>query len=63
MSDDDRSACAAYVGAAAELTHMPLSLERARSVAVVMERIASFAADLRAFPLADDIEIAGVFTP
>jgi hypothetical protein len=56
-------ALAAYVDAAAGLTEMPLTDERAAAVAVVLARIAGFAADLDAFALGDDVDIAGAFTP
>jgi hypothetical protein len=52
-----------YVEAAAQLAQMPLAAERVPVVAAVMARIAGFAADLRAFELPDDVEIAGIFTP
>ena len=42
---------------------MPLREGRAAAVAAVMTRIAGFAADLEAFELADDVEIAGALTP
>jgi hypothetical protein len=51
------------VRAAAETTGMPLREERAVAVTAVMTRIADFAADLEAFELADDVEIAGAFRP
>jgi hypothetical protein len=38
---------------------MPLGAERETAVAAVLARLASFAADVAALPLGDDIEIAG----
>jgi hypothetical protein len=64
MSDDPgTTALGNYVEAAARLAHMPLEAERVDEVVAVMGRIHAFAADLRAFALADDTEIAGIFTP
>jgi hypothetical protein len=63
MSDDRFYLLAAYVRAASELTEMPLDAERVRAAATVLTRIARFAANVEAFPLADEIEIAGSFAP
>ncbi len=54
---------AAYIDAAATLVQLPLSEEGRLAVAAVMIRIAGFAAHVRNFALADDVEIAGIFTP
>ncbi len=62
MSDDRFAALAAYIQAATELTKMPLSAERVPAVATAMLRLADFAANLDAFALGDDVEIAGTFT-
>jgi hypothetical protein len=63
VSDLRQEHLGAYVRAAAETTGMPLREERAVAVTAVMTRIADFAADLEAFELADDVEIAGAFRP
>jgi hypothetical protein len=63
LRDDSEDAAAVFVRAAAQLAGMPLTADRERAVASTMSRIALFAADLEAFPLGDDVEIAGVFTP
>jgi hypothetical protein len=52
------AAIASYVRAAAALTGMPLSNERAAAVATVFARLGAFAADLEALVLSDDVEIA-----
>jgi Asp-tRNA(Asn)/Glu-tRNA(Gln) amidotransferase C subunit len=62
MSDDRFEALVAYVRATTELAKMPLSEERVQAVATVMTRIAGFAANIEAFGLGDDVEIAGAFT-
>jgi hypothetical protein len=63
MSDDRFNMLRGYVQAASELTGMPLDPDRAAAVATVMTRIAGFAANVEAFPLADHVEIAGSFAP
>jgi hypothetical protein len=63
MSDDRTAALVAYVQAATELTKMPLSAERVPVVVAALTRLADFAADLEAFALGDDVEIAGLFVP
>jgi hypothetical protein len=63
MSDDRGDALARYVDAAADVTGLTLSAQRLQAVAEVMTRVAAFALDLGAFELADDVEVAGVFTP
>jgi hypothetical protein len=63
MSEDRGDVLRAYVDAAARLTEMPLTEEGVRAAAAAMVRIAEFASDVRGFVLADDVEIAGVFTP
>jgi hypothetical protein len=60
---DDAAPVAAYVDAAAAALGMPLNAERRAGVSAAMARLASFAADVAAVELADDIEIAGVFVP
>jgi hypothetical protein len=60
---DDVAAVAAYVDAAAAALAMPLDAERRAGVIAAMTRLASFAADVAAVELANDIEIAGVFVP
>jgi hypothetical protein len=42
---------------------MPLGAARAAAVARVVARLADFAADLEAFELGDDVEIAGAVAP
>lgn len=63
MNEPDREGIGAYVRAAATLTRMPLAPEREPLVAAVVARLAELAAELTAFPLADDDEPAGVFLP
>jgi len=63
MNGTDTAAFGPFVASCAKLTDMPLDEPRLAVVAAVMTRIADFAADVRAFPLSDDVEIAGVFTP
>jgi hypothetical protein len=63
MSDDRFEALVAYVRATAQLTKMPLSEDRVQAVATVMTRIDGFAANVGAFALGDDVEIAGTFGP
>ncbi|MGD0474036.1 MAG: AtzG-like protein [Candidatus Velthaea sp.] len=61
MSDAPPQAITAYVEAAAVLTKLPLDADRVHAAAVAMTRIADFAADVEAFALGDDVEIAGTF--
>ncbi len=61
--NDTAATLRAYVESTAALTEMPLTPERADEIAVVMTRIAAFAAHLGAFALDDEIEIAGLFRP
>jgi len=63
MDEPDRAGLVAYVRAAAALNGMPLPGNREALVVDVMERLAVFAADLAAFPLADHDEPAAVFQP
>jgi hypothetical protein len=63
MSEEKNDALVAYVESVSELIQMPLNDQRARAVAAVMARIADFAGDVGALALADDVEIAGIFTP
>jgi hypothetical protein len=63
MSDERFDALVAYVRCASGLTNMPLSDERVQAVATVMTRLADFAANVEAFSLSDDVEIAGTFKP
>jgi hypothetical protein len=63
MSDDRFAALVAYVQTSTELAKMPLSAERVPVVVTALTRLADFAADLEAFPLGDDVEIAGTFAP
>jgi hypothetical protein len=63
VNEFDDDVLAAYVHAVSALTRMPLSAERETAIAGVLKRIAGFAADLEAFELGDDVDIAGVFTP
>ena len=51
------------VDASASVLEMPIAPEYRAAVIAVMRRIAGFAADVTAFPLADDVETAAVFTP
>ncbi len=53
----------AFIEAATALLEMPLDAERRVAVAANLRRIASFAKNLGALQLADDIEIAGEFVP
>ena len=61
--EDDAQRVAVFVDAAARALAMPLDPERRASVALAMARLAEFAADVASVPLADDIEVAGVFVP
>ncbi len=63
MSEPTSEVQASYVDAAAALTGMPLGAARAAAVARVVARLADFAADLEAFELGDDVEIAGAVAP
>ncbi len=63
MNGTDAAALVPFVASCAQLTGMPMDEPRITVVAAVMTRIAEFAADVSAFPLSDDVEIAGVFTP
>jgi Protein of unknown function (DUF4089) len=60
---DDTALVAAHVDTAAALLGMPLDDARRAGVIAAMSRLAAFAADIAAVPLADDVEIAGVFVP
>lgn len=60
---DDALRIAAHVDAAAALLGMPLDAERRAAVIAAMERLAEFATDLASVPLANDVEVAGVFVP
>jgi hypothetical protein len=62
MEHDDRGA-AGYVDAAAALLAMPLEPEHRAVVLATMERLAAFAADVAAFDLKPEVEIAGQFAP
>ena len=55
---DAVAALAALVDANAHVLEIPLVGEDRASVVAAMTRIAAFAADVAAFPLADDVEIA-----
>ena len=61
MIDDRSESLAAYVRAASEVTKMPLDADRVQAVATVLTRLAGFAANVEAFALGDDVEIAGSF--
>jgi len=63
MRDDPSDQLAAYVRAASALTDMPLDADRVQAVATALTRVAGFAANIEAFALADDVEIAGSFAP
>jgi len=63
MSHDPSDQPAAYVRAASALTGMPLDADHVQAVATALTRIAGFAANIEAFALADDVEIAGSFAP
>jgi ribosomal protein S12 methylthiotransferase accessory factor YcaO len=63
MEPDERRAIAQYVDAAAELSSMPLAPANRAAVANVMERLATFAADVRAFELSAEVEIPGPIVP
>lgn len=60
---NDVATLTAYVDAAAEALAIPLSAESRAGVITAMTRLASFAADVSAVELANDVEIAGVFVP
>ena len=61
--EDEAASIAAYVDASAGLLGMPLSAERRSAVVTAFARLSAFAADVAAVPLADDVELAGVFVP
>ncbi len=61
MNDDD--AIADFVDASARALELPIAAGYRATVITVMERIAAYAADVAAFGLADDVEIAAAFTP
>jgi hypothetical protein len=61
--EDEALLVAAHVDAAAALLGMPLDDVRRAAVIAAMMRLAAFAADVAAVPLAVGVEIAGVFVP
>jgi len=61
LMEDDRTS--AYVDAVAALLSMPLEGVDRAVVLGVTERLATFAADVAAFELGIDVEIAGRFEP
>ncbi len=63
MEDPVSTRVAIYVDAASVLLAVPLEPARRIATIATMERLAAFAADVAAFPLAVDVEIAGEFRP
>jgi hypothetical protein len=63
MESDERGAIEAYVDAAAALVAMPLAPANRAIVANVMERLAAFSTDVRAFELSAEVEIPGPIVP
>jgi hypothetical protein len=61
MMDD--AALAAYVDAAAVALAIPLDGELRAGVLASLARVAAFAADVAAFEIGHDVEIAGEFVP
>ncbi len=61
VMDEDESRV--YVDAAAKLLAMPLAGVDRAVVFGVMQRLAAYAADVAAYELALDVEIAGRFDP